>query len=96
MKQTDYYTRPERADYGHLRSIARHHGGYMRHVKKGHRYGAWKVTLNGKTTIFEGTGMHRLPALDKYYVGFSASKTWDEIDAVLVPGAEQRFLKRVG
>ena len=58
----NYYTKSEDDAYGHLRDIVRRHGGRMWHEKKGYRYGAWKIRLNGKTVpSFEGTGMGNLP-----------------------------------
>ena len=90
----NYYTKSEDDAYGHLRDIVRRHGGRMWHEKKGYRYGAWKIRLNGKTVpSFKGTGMGNLPDLDKYYVPKRRNpRIWKNYKAILKPGAEGWFL----
>jgi hypothetical protein len=64
----------------------------MVHVKKGYRYGAWIVTLDGKETAFEGVGNKTLPALDRYYKplpGIKSPKNWDDYTSELLDGADE-------
>jgi hypothetical protein len=49
-------TDPERRAYGKLRDIIERCGGSMTYRRQGYRYGAWKISLNGKTEIFKSTG----------------------------------------
>jgi hypothetical protein len=86
-------TESEVRAYGKLRDIIERCGGSMTYRRQGYRYGAWKISLDGKTKIFESTGNRRLPALDRLYVpNVRNPKTWDDYSDELVPDAERQLL----
>jgi len=89
-------TEPERRAYGKLRDIIARCGGSMTYRRQGSRYGAWKISLNGKTATFKSTGNRNLPALDRLYVpNVRNPKTWFDYSDELVPDAERRLLSFV-
>jgi hypothetical protein len=89
-------TDPERRAYGKLRDIIERCGGSMTYRRQGYRYGAWKISLNGKTEIFKSTGKRRLPALDRLYApNVRNPKTWYDYSDELVPDAERQLLSFV-
>jgi hypothetical protein len=79
--------------YGKLRGIVEGRGGTMTYERGGYQYGAWVISLGGKTAIVEATGEHRFAALDRLYVPKVANPiTWDDYSAELVAGAEAQLL----
>ncbi|MSQ96293.1 MAG: hypothetical protein EXR98_17315 [Gemmataceae bacterium] len=57
----------KRRAYGEIRKIIEDRGGAMVYEREGHRYGAWVISLNGKSRIVEATGAKSFPLLDKLY-----------------------------
>ena len=55
-----------RRPYDLLRDPIEDRGGTMAHVREGHQWGAWIVTLNGKSRAFESNG-RGYPELDRLY-----------------------------
>ena len=53
--------------YGKIRSLVESLGGSMYYEREGFRYGAWIITLGEKTKVFEASGDHLFPELDRLY-----------------------------
>src|SRR5678815_2513700 len=84
---------PETIAYGKLREIVEERGGSMVYQRRGYPYGAWIISLGGKTVIIKSTGMGNLPELDQFYRPLCPNpRTWKDYDDVLVPNGEQDFL----
>jgi hypothetical protein len=49
-------TDPERRAYGKLRDIMKRRGGSMTYRRQGYRYGAWKISLNGRARSLSRRG----------------------------------------
>ena len=75
--------------YGELRDPIEHIGGTMTHAREGYQWGAWVVTLNGKTRTFLSNG-RGYPELDKLYKPRPDIRTpqhYTDYSNDLVPGA---------
>jgi hypothetical protein len=59
---------PHRA-YGKLRDIIERRGGTMTYQREGYQYGAWVISLNGKTATLKATGDQSFPDLDLLHAG---------------------------
>ncbi|MFH1021767.1 MAG: hypothetical protein V1809_00085 [Planctomycetota bacterium] len=82
---------PKKRAYGKLRDIIERRGGSMRFLRQGYRYGAWEISLEGKTAIIEATGSQSFPPLDKLYVPVVPHpSTWNDYGE-LMPDAEQQL-----
>src|SRR5262245_921966 len=83
--------------YGNLRDIIERRGGTMTYERQEYRHGAWGISLDGKTAVFESTGNRRFPALDRLYVPKVARpQTWDDYSDELVADAERQLLALLG
>ena len=83
----------EQRAYGHIRDIIEKHGGTMVYERKDCRYGAWILSLGGKTVIVESEGRHAHPKLDELYVpSIECPQTWDDYKDELRADAEEELL----
>jgi len=84
-----------RRAYGKLRDIIERHGGMMAYRRQGYRFGAWEISLDGKSKSIEAEGRRTFPALDRLFIprpDVPEPKTWDDYRDELVPGAEEQLL----
>jgi hypothetical protein len=83
---------PDRA-YGKLRDIIERRGGTMTYVREGSRYGAWVISLDGKTASILATGEHSFPQLDRLHVPKVVNPSrWDHYHDELLDDAEEHLL----
>jgi hypothetical protein len=83
---------PHRA-YGKLRDIIERHGGTMIYEREGTRYGAWVISLGGKTATIPATGEHSFPPLDQLHMPKVVNPTqWDHYHDELLDDAEEHLL----
>jgi hypothetical protein len=81
-----------RRPYEELRVSIEQLGGSMIHVKEGYQWGAWVVTLNGRTKVFEPNGNTYLE-LDRLYVpAVSDPRHYRDYTKNLVDGAVERLI----
>lgn len=86
-------TETEQRAYGELRAIIERHGGTMVYQRAGYQFGAWVITLHGKTAVIASTGQHAFPQLDRLYVPkIVHPKTWDDYRDELLEDAEDHVL----
>lgn len=79
--------------YGELRDIIERLGGSMIWHRAGFRYGAWIITLDGKTATIEATGERSIPELDHLYQPTSPNPTtWDDYSSDLIDHVEEKLL----
>ena len=82
--------KPTRRAYGKLRDIIEAKGGIMVYKRQGYRWGAWEISVGGKSTVVESEGRRAFPKLDRLYVPkVKSPKTWDDYSNELIPGAEE-------
>jgi hypothetical protein len=78
--------------YGKLRTPIERLGGSMTFVREGYQWGAWVVTLHGKTKVFESNG-NGYPELDSLYVPkVTNPEHYCDYTNVLVNGAIERLV----
>ncbi|MDP8973502.1 MAG: hypothetical protein M3N45_10110 [Actinomycetota bacterium] len=78
--------------YGELRTSIEQLGGSMIHVKECYQWGAWVVTLNGKSKVFESNG-NGYPELDRLYVPKKSDpRHYRDYTKTLVNGAVERLI----
>lgn len=83
----------ERRPYGDLRDIIERRGGSMRYERAGRRYGAWVISLDGKSAVLEASGNRSFPELDRLYQTTHPNpRHWDDYDGPLVDEAEEKLL----
>jgi len=79
--------------YDKVRSIIERHGGMMRYVRSGYKFGAWEMSINGVSKIIVATGEKSFPELDQLYSPKIAQPTtYDDYSNELIPEAEKRIL----
>lgn len=65
----------------------------MTYRRQGYRFGAWEISLAGKTITIEAEGRRTFPELDRLYVPKVVDpKTWDDYHDKLVADAEEHLL----
>ncbi len=85
-------TTPNRA-YGKLREIIERRGGTMTYRREGFRFGAWIISLDGKTATIEATGEQTFPKLDRLHVPKVVNPTrWEHTRDELLDDAEEHLL----
>ena len=85
-------TTPHRA-YGKLREIVERRGGTMTYQREGFKYGAWIISLDGKTATIEATGEQSFPTLDRLHVPKIVNPTrWEHTRDELLDDAEEHLL----
>jgi hypothetical protein len=83
--------------YGKIRSLVESLGGSMYYEREGFRYGAWIITLGEKTKVFEASGDHLFPELDRLYLPkVRHPRLWDNYLNELQPDAKSRLLLTLG
>jgi hypothetical protein len=86
-------SKAERRAYGSLRDIVEKQGGTMVYQREGYQYGAWVISLHGKTAVIEASGYRAFPKLDSLYIPkVDKPKTWNDYSNDLIDGAEQKLL----
>lgn len=84
---------PDRG-YGLIRGIVERRGGAMTYEKKGHRYGAWIISIGERRVCIESAGARSFPELDRLYVPrVSSPACREDYIKELVPDAESRLLR---
>ncbi len=78
--------------YEELRAPIEQRGGSMVHARKGYQWGAWIVTLDGKTGTFLSNG-RGYPDLDRLYKPKVANpQHYTDYSNDLVPGAIEKLV----
>jgi hypothetical protein len=78
--------------YEELRAPIEQRGGSMVHVREGHQWGAWVITLDGKTGTFLSNG-RGYPDLDRLYrPKVSDPQHYTDYSNDLVPGAIEKLI----
>ncbi len=78
--------------YEELRAPIEQRGGTMVHVREGYQWGAWIVTVDGKTGTFLSNG-RGYPDLDRLYKPQVANpQHYTDYSNDLVPGAIQTLV----
>jgi hypothetical protein len=86
-------TKTKRRAYGKLRDIIERRGGRMEYRRQGYRYGAWEISLKGKSAIIEAMGCKTFPKLDRLFIPNSPHpKTWDDYGPELVADGERKLI----
>ncbi len=81
-----------RRPYKELRTSIEQLVGSMIHVKEGYQLGAWMVTLNGRTKVFESNG-NGYPEFARLYVpAVSDPRHYRDYTKNLVDGAVERLI----
>lgn len=83
----------EHRPYEELRLPIEQRGVSMMHVREGHQWGAWVVSLDGKSCTFKSNG-RGYPELDRLYKPkISNPKHYTDYSNDLVPGALETLLR---
>jgi len=78
--------------YDTIRTMIERLGGTMEYHRKGYRYGAWIIRIDGKKAEALATGNRSFPDLDGLHIPkHSNPKHWDDYSTDLLPDAEQRL-----
>jgi len=79
--------------YGKLRDIIERCGGTMTYQRKGFRYGAWIISLNGKRREIPAEGNRSFEVLDRLYVPKTPNPNhWDDYRNELIADAQEKLL----
>ena len=79
--------------YAKLRAIIERHCGTMTYQRKGFKYGAWVIALDGKCATIKATGKGSFPQLDRLYVPKIVNLTrWEHTHNELLDDAEEHLL----
>ena len=80
-------------EYDGVRTIIENLGGSMKWVRKGYRFGAWEIKLNGKSKVVPATGKRSFPELDELYKPrIEKPTTYDDYTNELIPEAQSKVL----
>jgi hypothetical protein len=79
--------------YGKLRDIIERRGGTMIYQREGYPYGAWVISLDGKTATIEATGEKSFPQLDRLHVPKVENPMgWEDTHDELLGDAEAQLV----
>lgn len=80
--------------YDTIRSMVERLDGTMVYQRKGFRYGAWIIRIDGKRAVIEAAGNRAFPELDRLFVAKTPSpRHWDDYSKELVPDAEALLMR---
>ena len=81
--------------YDAVKSMVEGLHGTMVYQRKGYRYGAWIVRINGKVLVADATGNRSFPALDQLCMPTTENpRYWDDYSTELLSNAES-LLRRL-
>ena len=80
--------------YARPRDFIEHLGGTMSYQRKGFQYGAWVISLNGKSKTIRAKGNQSFRELDRLYVPKLVKLSrWMHTHDKLLDDAEEHLLK---
>ncbi len=80
--------------YDTIRSMVENLDGTMVYQRKGYRYGAWIIRIDGKEAVLKAAGNQSFPELDNLHLPRHPNpKHWNDYWRELLPDAEKRLLQ---